>query len=425
LKKQTIRPLLSLATLIMAAPALYAQQQPQQPIEQPQQMSPQPVQPVNENPNAPVPQSQENPNAFQFRASLGWEHDSNVLRVPSVSNPQSDNVLIAGVGLKFDRRIGLQRLRADVAADKYKYQDNSNLDYTTINYSLAWDWAVTSALHGVLSAERRQFRDVTTDPLFATNLVGRRTERVETFEGIYEFGGGLRALAGASHSEASSTQPRSYDASPDVKYVHVGVGYEFPSGTSLTARLKRGDGEYTDPSFGAAGVEFRDREAELAVKWPVTGRTSLEARIAHLKREHSAAPQLDFDGVVGNATVRWDITGKTQLQAGYIRDLSGSGLPTGGHVTSQRWFVAPVWKATAKTSFNARYDHIRREWNDIPAATFSFGREETIQAASIGVDWEALRRLTVSAYARNERMKSNLSAGYRATVYGIAAKANF
>ncbi len=410
LKKLPTRTLLTVASLIMASPAVVAQQSPMG---------------VPENPNSPIPQqSQENPNAFQLRASVGYEHDSNVLRVPSAAGPISDNILTAGVGLKFDKRYGLQRVRADIGADTYRYQDRSSLNYTTINYLVAWDWSITTALHGVLSAERKQFRDVTTDPLLGTNVVGRRTERNEIFEGVYEFGGGLRALAGVAHKKSTSTQA-SWDASPDVRYAHVGAGYEFASGTSITARLKRGDGEYTDPTFSAAGVEFRDTEPEVAVKWPITGRTALEARVAHLKREHASAPQLDFSGMVGNATVSWDITGKTRLVAGYIRDLSASGLVVGGHVTSDRLFLAPVWKATGKTSFNARYDHIRRNWNGLPAASSSFGREETIQSASVGFDWEALRKVTVSGYLRHERMKSSLSAGYRASVYGLAAKANF
>jgi len=41
------------------------------------------------------------------------------------------------------------------------------------------------------------------------------------------------------------------------------------------------------------------------------------------------------------------------------------------------------------------------------------------------VDWEALRTITVSGYARRERMRSSVNAGYRANVYGVIARANF
>jgi exopolysaccharide biosynthesis operon protein EpsL len=394
LKKLPIRPLISIATIAMASPAVLAQAQ---------------TEPTN---------------ALQLRASVGYEHDSNVLRVPPGAGPISDSVLQYGVGLKFDKKYGLQRLHADIEANDYRYQDQSDLNYTTINYGLGWDWSITPRFHGVLSADRKQYREVTTDPITGGNLVGRRTERTELAEGVYEVGAAWRALGGFSHTRATSTQPLSWDASPDIRTAFVGVGYEFPSGTSITGRFRRGNGEYTDVSFGPVARNFKDTEADVTLKWPVTAKTSVEARVGHLKREHDV-PQLDFSGMVGNATVAWEITGKTRLVAGYIRDLSGSGLATGGHVSSNRFYIAPVWQATGKTSFSVRYDHTTRDWRDVPVASFNFDRNETIRTASLGMDWEALRWLTVSPYVRSERLTSSVSGGYRATIYGVVAKANF
>ena len=393
MQKKLIAPFVSVAAMIMAAPAAMAQDD------------------VREG--------------FSPRATVGVEHDSNVLRLPSASGPKGDTVLNVGVGLSFNKRYGLQRIRAEVDANTYRYADQSSLNYNTINYALAWDWSITQRFHGVVSAERRQYREVTSDPLFLTNLVGRRTERTELAEGIFEVAGPWRVLAGVQHTKAESSQPRSYDASPDINQYHVGVGYEFASGSNISARLRKGDGEYTDPSFIVANRDFEDREAELALHWELTGKTRVDARIAHRKREHSGAPGLDFSGMVGNATVAWDITGKTRLVAGAMRDISATGIATGGHVVSDRIFIGPKWQATGKTSLYARWDHIKRDWDGIPFASPSYGRSETIDTAQIGADWEALRTITVSPYIRYERMKSSVSSGYRANVYGVAAKASF
>ena len=82
--------------------------------------------------------------AFQLRALGGFEHQGNVLG--SSSNEQSDTVGYAGVGLRADRRYGLQRFRADVEANTYRYNNRSELDYSVFNYALAWDWSVTTKL---------------------------------------------------------------------------------------------------------------------------------------------------------------------------------------------------------------------------------------------------------------------------------------
>ena len=361
--------------------------------------------------------------AFQLRALAGVEHENNVLRTPG--GGVSDTAFILGVGMRADRRYGLQRFRADVEANTYKYDKRSDLDYNVVNYALAWDWSLTPRFHGVASADRKQYREVATDPVALVNRVGRRTERNELFEGVFEAGARVRLLGGVSHSKAGSNQPATWDASPEVSSGRVGVGYELGSGTSLTARYRRGDGEYTDPTPGASRGDFEENEADVVLKWPVTGKTAVEARLGHLERNHDAGTQRDFSGMVGSAALSWDVTGKTRVLAGMSRDLTATGLATGGHVRSDRFFVGPVWKATALIAVNARYDHISRDWKDVPGGSREVGRNESIWMLSAGVEWEPRRWLAVSGYLRGERQKSNLNTGYRNTTVGAAVKAFF
>ena len=361
---------------------------------------------------------------FQLRAAAGIEHDSNVLR--QNSGEITDNVGMLSVGLKADKRLGLQRLRADVEATEYKYRDQSQLDYHTINYSAAWDWSLTPRFHGVLSADRRQYREVATDSITFANRIGRRTERTEILEGMYEVGAAWRALAGVTHTASESTEPRSWDASPRVRSARVGVGYETPKGTLLTLRARHGTGEYTDPTPGAAAGDFKERELELALKWPVTVKTGVEARLAHISRDHAIAPQLDFSGMVGGASINWEVTAQTRLIAGYAHDLVASGLLTGGHVQTDRIYFTPVWQVLPHIALNARYDRSERRWKDVPAPGTDAGRNETVETAGIGLDWDPRPAFTVSTSVRGEKLKSSLPASsYKATVLAVAVKARF
>lgn len=365
----------------------------------------------------------EPPDFFQFRAGVGVEHDSNVLRAPN--REQSDDIGVLSVGVKVDRSYSLQHFRLDAEAANYRYSNLSHLNYSTINYSAGWDWKFTPRLHGVLSAERRQFRDIG-DTVAGQLEIGRRTERAELFEGIYDIDGAWRALAGVSHSSSSTTVPTSWDASPSIRSARVGAGYEFASGSSIYARLRRGDGEYRAPLTPGAPADFSETEADAALKWILTGKTSLEAQLGHLKRTHDSAPQRDFSGPVGRATVTWDATGKTTVVAGVLRYLSSSGLDTGGHVESTRWFVGPVWKATAHTSFNARYDRTSRDWRDVVAGLSETGRRDVIETTSVGVEWEPRRFVTVTGSVRGERVKSNLvGTSYRNTAVTAGVRLNF
>ncbi|AMO24138.1 hypothetical protein UC35_16435 [Ramlibacter tataouinensis] len=394
----------------MATPAAFAQQQQQ----------PEPP------PPPPQPQQTGLPEGLHLSAQAGVEHDSNVLR--TATNEISDTALTGGLGLSFNRRYGLQRIRADVQAQWWWYSDQSDLDFHTLNYALAWDWSLTPRFHGVASADRREYREVTTTAL-GGNQVGSRVERVELLEGIFDVTATWRALAGISHTKNDSSQPGSWDGEPEINWWHVGVGYDLPSGSSVRLRYRQGDGEYHDPAFttfAALNTDFKDSEWELSGRWTVTGKTTVDGRLAYLRREHDARPQLDFSGWVGGANANWEITGKTRLTAGYAHDLTSTGTPLGGHVVSDRLFLAPIWAATGKTSFSLRYDYTRRRWEDVPAPSFDSGRRDTVQALALGVDWSALRWLTVSGYLRQEKQSSSIpSAKYDATVFGVLAKATF
>jgi exopolysaccharide biosynthesis operon protein EpsL len=357
----------------------------------------------------------------QLRASAGIEHDSNVLLVPAGAGEKSDDVLSAAVGLKWDHQYSLQRFRVDVEAATYRYRDLTNLNYSTLNYNAAWDWQLTPRFHGILSADRRQFRDIT-DTVEGVNTVGRRTERSEVLDGTYEVDGPWRVTAGVSHAESSTTAPLSWDASPRINSARAGVGYESSSGSSVYGRFRHGSGSYTALT-GPGPADFKEDEAEAVMKWVVSGKTTVDARLAHLRRTHDGAPQRDFSGPVGSANLTWNITGKTRLQAGLARDLSASGLDVGGHVESTRFFIGPVWNATALTSVNLRFDRTNRNWKDVPAGSLEANREDVVQSASLGVDWSPRRWVTVSASVRNERLTSNIpGANYRNTATALAAK---
>lgn len=358
---------------------------------------------------------------LQLRAIARVEHDTNVLRAPKATK-QSDQIGSLAVGVNAEKRISLQRFSFDGEVTTYKFQDHSDLDYTTLNYLAAWRWSVTPALNGTLSSERREYRDVV-NTVEGVNRVGRRTDRSDLLEAAYEIDGAWRAHAGASYISSRSSESNSFGGNPSVRSVTGGASYEYPSGTTFTARLRRGEGEYNDI---AVPDTFNDNELALLVRWPVTPKTTVDGRIAYLRRTHDTAPARDFDGAIGSATVRYDLTAKTRVVAGLTRDLIGYEQNTGGHVESTRIFVAPVWKPTTQTAVNLRYDREVRNWRDTAASAPDNGRRDVLQTLSAGVEYEPRRAVTLSAAIRNERRNSNFTAiSYRATVVAFAAKVVF
>lgn len=365
---------------------------------------------------------------FTVRVGAGIEHDSNVLRAPR-DEERSDTAVYGLVGIKGDKRYGLQRFRVDAEATHYKYQDLSALNYSTVNYLAAWDWQVTPRLGGVLSAERRQYRDLTRFTNVGGSGVpgtGQRTDRNELFEAKYMVDGPWRVLGGLQHTSSRSRESRPelglWDASPSVRSVRAGVAYEYASGTEIAARLRRGDGEYRDLPASLGSADFRENEAELTMKWLVTGKTGIDARVAYLERTHSAAPQLDFDGPVGHATISWEATAKTRVAVGVATDLYSYQLDGAGHVRSNRMFVRPTWKPTVQTEVSLTYIREHRNWRGVALSSVDNGRRDTSNAAVAAVGWEPRRNLNLTGTVRFEDRDSNVSGNrYRVTTVGAAA----
>lgn len=437
MKKPSFRPLLTVtaAACMLPAAALHAQTTLQSPGGQLGESAAQPAgQPmatpmggsmvVPMSPAASISQpfppvsasySDTEREGFHPRAIAGVERDSNVTRAET--GKISDTITQVGLGLRFNKRYGLQRVVLDGEYDHYDF-DKLSTKYNTLNYAAAWYFALGNAIDGVASADRRQFRDVTING--GAGTINRRTERTELVEGRYKFGAAWRLLAGAQHFEAQSTDPTvSWDGDPNVNSARVGVQYESATGSTLTGRFRHGTGDYR---VGLA-PSFKDDETELVAHYVLSPKTSIDGRIAKFKRDHDGAPSRNFDGTVGSLSGTWDATPKTRLVAGYAHDLASYLGGTGGHQESDRYYIAPVWRATELTSVNFRLEHENRKFVDVSGSTTDVGRTDKFDVAAIGVDWQVRRTIGVSGQFRNERRSSSLTGfNYRANVVGLAVK---
>ena len=353
-----------------------------------------------------------------LHAQTSVEHDSNILRA---AHGVSDQILGLNAGLRLDKRYGLQRVTLQAQVHHYQFRDYSNLDYSTLTYEGAWTLQMTPYLSGVFSADRRQYRDITNAT--TTDAIALRTERREGAEFTFLGRGGWRTLAGVRHSRSRSDDPRALESSPTITSILVGGGYEFASGTSLTGQLRRGDGDY---GAAAAGVDFRETEPSMALRWPVSAKTTFDARIGYLDRNHGDAPARDFKGIVGNSVLRWEYSPRTWLEAGLGRDLGSYEFNGGGSIRGWRWFIAPTWKPSEKTALRVRHAMERRDWRVVSSASPDLGREDRTRWTTLTLAWTPRRLLELTASARHERRSTHLPGlDFRSNGVTLAARLNF
>lgn len=371
---------------------------------------------------------------FQFRAGQSWQYDSNVFRLSDSINSQaaiglssgSDHFGVTTIGAKIDKSYGLQRFEFDVNANRYSYKNFSRLDFTSVNYSAAWRWSITPALYGNLTTDRLEYTDNTAD-LQNQGQLNRKTDRLTLLDAEYAIDGPWRVLSGVFERSSSNSQAFTFEGDSKIRGVQVGARYVFASDTSLAYRLKQGRGEYPNRVASALfASEFKDREHEFKLIWPITGKTTIQSRLSYLDREHDGVSSRNFSGFVGQVDASWKITGKTTVNGGVSRDLSDYQTNNISYYRSNRFFIAPIWKPTEKTAVKFRYDHSVRNYSGPLPGFVATNRRDTIDSNVLGFEWDVIRAVKLTTSVFTDRRKSNeLGADYKSHGVSFSVLANF
>ena len=370
---------------------------------------------------------------LQFNAGLAWQHDSNVFRlsdqinIPAVAGTsgRSDNILTSTAGLKLRKPYGLQRFEADVSIENTNYKRFSNLDFTAVNYAAAWRWSLTPALHGNLTTDRREYVDNSAD-VQSSGQLNRKTDRSTRLDAEYELDGVWRLLGGAFQRTNTNSQASTFEGDSKVAGAEAGVRYQFPFGTSLAYRFRNGKGEYTNRATSASvSSDFTDREHEVQGEW-LGGRAKVGGRISRLERTYDSIPARDFSGFLSQIDITYALTGKTSVFAGVVRELGSYQTNNASYYQGTRVFVAPTWKATENIAVRARYDYGIRDFKGPLPGFVASNRTDKTSLASLAVEWQPVRLLTLMAWLqRDQRTSNEFGADYKSNSVGVSAKASF
>jgi len=375
----------------------------------------------------------EEPKTLLIQASQAFQRDSNIFRLSEQSNTQaslgtsdrSDTVSTTTGGLRFNKAYSLQRFEAGFNVERYDYKRFSNLNFTAVNYAAAWRWAVTPAFRGNLTTDRREFVDNLAD-VQALGTVNRRTNRSTALDGGYDIDGVWRVLGGV-FTRNSKNSVRTFEGDSTLRGAEVGVRYQLPYATAVEYRYRNASGDYENRLFpGIGGTDFKDREHELRGEWRPGGRTTLQAKIAHLDRQHDTLGARDFSGVTGQFDWGYEFTGKTSAVAGIVRELGSYQTNNASYHEGTRLFFAPMWKATDKITLKARYDYGMRDFKGPLPGFVDTGRSDKLHLASVSAEYQALRALKLMTWVQQDRRTSNEAfQDYKSTAVGISALVSF
>lgn len=373
----------------------------------------------------------ENTDTLNFILGGQVRYDSNLFRLSGSEDPEptlgrsqkSDIIYTTNAGIRIDKPYSLQRFVVEAMVVDNRFKTYDFLDYTAFNYSAAWHWNLTPRITGVLLAEQKQEMNSFAEFREAEKNVQTSNVRLFTVDG--DLGGGFHAIGGLLDVRARNS--KTFDAVGDYQQdgFEVGGKYVASSQNWISLLQRETDGEYRgrelDP-VAQLDSGFDQSETEANMFWRFTGKSSIDAKLGYLKREHDNFDDRDYSGMVGRLLYRWDITDKTQLNVSVSRNLYSYQEAENSYYIAETFSISPVWEYSPKTTLRARYDYSEREYRGAIVSIPEL-RDDRLQMFLLAADWKATRNIIVTGALQRDKRSSNFEDfDYNATSASINAQ---
>lgn len=376
-----------------------------------------------------------NDDTLQISARYQLLHDSNVLRVSSLnrqpvggSSTRSDTIGMTTLGVLLDKSYSLQRFEVDANLVDRRYRNFDYLSFTTLDYRAAWHWSATPRVRGLLLADHRRRSNSYSD---VSNVAARnlRTDDILRLDGEADLGAAVRLIGSVGQVRTSNEQAVLDDRDERTRSVAAGVRYVYPSGSSVSYRLRRAQGEYLNRERDASllPTRFDQTEHEISAGWSLTSKTSVSGQLSYLRRTHPGVPQRDFSAPLGEVRMRWAPTGKLRLDAGVARTYRVSHTDYASYALGRRIMLIPTWDATAHTSLRLQLEHWDQDYGGrLPSAPHATDRNDITRLARLALDWRPRESILLTLLLQTERRSSSYNGfDYRTHGAGVSARVQF
>lgn len=373
---------------------------------------------------------------FNLNLALGRMQDSNLFR--QAAQEQGDTIQTTALTLALSKPLSLQRFALDATVIDYRYAKNDYLDYQAKNYNGAWNWALSHRLSGTLTVSQTEVLNSFVDYTATAAQTRRniRTTQVHHAGAEWKMTEGWRLLGGLTNNEQRNSQTFNAQSSYSLNTWEAGVRYVWPAGNALRVLRREGDGEYRNQNF--VGFDrlpaplnpqydngFRQIDSEALLTVPLTGKSSLSARLARQSREHRHFNQRDYAAWTGRLDYTWQPTGQLSLLSGLRREVATYQDFASSYYLTDGIVLQPTWQISARTQMIMSYDWQQRRF-DGAIASGQQDRKDTLQSLRVGVNWTPATWVTLTtSYQRDSRNSSVDRFDFRANIFSLNARFSY
>ncbi len=371
--------------------------------------------------------------ALNFSVSQSIRYESNLYRLDdgerAPENKAHDTVSETGIGLKFDRRYGRQRLLADLNLVSARYAVHSDLDHDRPDARLAWEWQLGNRWSGELSHLYRE-------SLTGFDEAGGSERNLNAYARTHasaDFWWHPRWAVGAGFAHTRSRFDRSdADAAEfDADTVDLNLTYRPPTGNRVVLKLRDTDGQYANrPAVAGSIRDYRQQEVRLGGEWQLSGATRVSGYIGRTRLEYRLAPERDFHGTIGRLGVVWDATAKTSVELSARREIGAQQDLAANYAVTDALRLAPRWNVTDKVSLGAGLEWRRRDYRGDPdligAGAVREKPEDRSRRYGLHAEYRPMRALSFAfSVQRQERDGSRSLRAYSADTADLSMRFRF
>jgi exopolysaccharide biosynthesis operon protein EpsL len=346
-------------------------------------------------------------------------YDDNLFRVPRSIQPvsletgepfeRSDYVNRASLALDGRWLVSSQTFEARLAATDHRYAENDELDHVGGQARLLWDWQTAGDWSGRVGADySRELASFANSRIFTRDLLD-----IVSYFGDLRYGIGARwaVRAGARRFDVShSADLREFDDFVSDTY-SAGIEYQTPAATLVAIDVRTTDGEFPRATFAGTLLPERDYTedaATLRVRHPFSDKTVFEGLAGYLRREHDNAAIDDYSGDIWRLSLNWRPGFKTQVLFSGWREIKAYADVESDYFEATGVSVAPTWSITDKLKLVLAASYEQQDYiGSNPSLPQSIAREDTVEAAQVGLTWLPREPLELGFSYRFEQRDSN------------------
>lgn len=356
---------------------------------------------------------------FNVFAADQYSYDDNVYRLaPNVTDldtlngigphpSKEDHIDTVSAGLDGQWSKGRQTLLVDLSAGWNRFDINDNLNYTSENGRVQWNWDLGGVLTGQVGAT------------YASGLAGfvnatvysRDIVDTTTYFGSarYQVGPHWAIFGGILDSGTTFANGASQGNDLHSKAVESGAEYTTSVKNTLGLGYRYTDAGY--PSSSTGNDDFREDIEYFYVKHAFTDKTSIDGSAGYLKRDYTSASIGSFSGIIWTVSALWKPTDKLNFSVDAWRRLQAYLTAQSDYFVSKGGSIAPSWVASEKITVTLLWSLQDQDYVLLPGASESStgARRDTLNMTQVNIACTPARFLIFNFAYAYEKRNSNIS----------------